>query len=124
MKKFLAIILTVFYFGTSSGMVYNVHYCLDQILVSTSTTKTCGFCSTKKEKDCCKHQVKVLKTDAAQKADTSFISGNAFVSILPKVYFSEFLTPFVEQNYFSVHINAPPDKERVPLFITHCNFRI
>jgi hypothetical protein len=56
MKKYLAIMFTVFYFGFSSGMVYNVHYCLDQTFVSsassTSSTLTCALCGTKKKKGC------------------------------------------------------------------------
>lgn len=125
MKKFLAIMFTVFYFGFSSGMVYNVHTCLNKIFISSGTsTKSCDSCGSKKEKDCCKHQIKILKTDAAQKADTSFLGDAPIVAIIPEIYLAEFLTPVLEQNQFSVHINAPPDKERLPLFIINCSFRI
>lgn len=116
---------TVFYFGFSSGMVYNVHYCLDQILVSSaSSSKTCDICNTDKEKDCCKSEVKVLKTDVAQKANISFINDAPMVAVLPQEYFVNFITPILERNNFSVQINAPPDKAELPLFIAHCNFRI
>ncbi|MGS0748514.1 hypothetical protein [Halpernia sp. GG3] len=117
--------LTVFYFGFSSGMVYDVNSCLNKISIFSGTSKkSCDFCGTKKEKDCCKHQIKILKTDVAQKADMSFVGDSLIVAILPKVYFAEFLTPVLKQNYFSVHMNAPPDKQRVALFVTNCNFRI
>ena len=116
---------TVFYFGFSSGMVYNVHYCLDQIFVSsTSSSKTCDLCGTKKEKDCCKSEIKILKTDVAQKADVSFINSAPLVAIVPEVFYAEFLIPVVERNQFSVQVNAPPDKAELPLFISNCNFRI
>lgn len=116
---------TVFYFGFSSGMVYNVHYCLDQIFVSSaSSKKSCDVCSTDKEKDCCKTEIKLLKTDVAQKTPISFINDAPLVAIVPEVFYSEFLIPVVERNQFSIQVNAPPDKAELPLFICYCNFRI
>lgn len=115
---------TVFYFGFSSGMVYNVHYCLDQIFVSTSSDNTCNICGTKKESDCCKSEIKILKTDVAKKADVSFINDAPLVAILPEVFYTQFVLPAVERNQFSVQVNAPPDKGELPLFISYCNFRI
>ncbi|QDP84901.1 hypothetical protein FNJ88_04780 [Chryseobacterium sp. SNU WT5] len=125
MKKYLAIMFTVFYFGFSSGMVYNVHYCLDQILVSSvSSSKTCDVCGTEDKKDCCKSEVKVLKTDVGPKANISFINDAPIGAVLPQEYFVNFITPILERNNFSIHINAPPETAELPLFISHCNFRI
>ena len=116
---------TVFYFGFSSGMVYNVHYCLDQIFVSAaSSDNTCDLCGTDQEKDCCKSEIKILKTDVAQKTAISFINDASFVAIVPEVFYSDFLIPVVERNQFSIQVNAPPDKAELPLFISYCNFRI
>lgn len=116
---------TFFYFGFSSGMVYNVHYCLDQIFVSSaSSKKSCDLCSTDKEKDCCKTEIKILITDVASKAVVSFINDAPAVAILPQKYFANFITPVLERNNFSIQIKAPPDKAELPLFISYCNFRI
>ena len=117
---------TLFYFGFSSGMVYNVHYCLDQIFVSStsSSSRTCELCGTKKEKDCCKSEIKILKTDVAQKADISFINNAPLIAVVPEVIYAAFLMLAVERNQFSVQVNAPPDKSQLPLFISYCNFRI
>ena len=130
MKKYLAIMFTVFYFGFSSGMVYNVHYCLDQTFVSSassassaSSTITCAFCGTKKKKGCCKSEIKILKTDVPQKVDISFINDAPAVAIIPQISDADFLTP-VERKQFSVPLNAPPDRTELPLFISYCNFRI
>ncbi len=116
---------TVFYFGFSSGMVYNVHYCLDQISISSvSSSKTCDVCNTEDEKDCCKSEVKILKTDVAQKADITFINDAPLAILLPQITFADFFPSTVQRNEFSVQANAPPGKAKLPLFITHCNFRI
>ena len=126
MKKYLAIMFTVFYFGFSSGMVYNVHYCLDQTFVSsassTSSTLTCALCGTKKKKGCCKSEIKILKTDVPQKADISFINDAPAVAIIPQISDADFLI-LVERKQFSVPLNAPPDRTELPLFISYCNFR-
>ena len=106
-------------------MVYNVHYCLDQIFVSSaSSSKTCVLCGTKKEKDCCKSEIKILKTDVEQKANISFINDAPLVAMIPEAFYAEFLIPVLERNQFSVQVNAPPDKAELPLFISYCNFRI
>ena len=130
MKKYLAIMFTVFYFGFSSGMVYNVHYCLDQTFVSSassassdSSTITCTFCGTKKKKGCCKSEIKILKTDVPQKVDISFINDAPAVAIIPQISDADFLI-LVERKQFSVPLNAPPDRTELPLFISYCNFRI
>lgn len=116
---------TVFYFGFSSGMVYNVHYCLDEILISTDSVHTsCDICGTDGNKDCCSSEVKILKTDVAQKADITLINHAPLAALLPQPGFVAFAAPLVLRNEFSVHINAPPEKPQLPLFITHCNFRI
>ena len=125
MKKCLAVMFTVFYFGFSSGMVYNVHYCMDKVLTSFATsTNTCGLCGKEKMKDCCKSEIKVLKTDVAQKADISFIADAPVVGILPELFYADFFTSVLDRNQFSVRVKAPPNKSELPLFISYCNFRI
>ncbi|MGV8914703.1 MAG: HYC_CC_PP family protein [Kaistella sp.] len=125
MKKFLAILLTVFYFGSSSGMVYNLHYCLDEIFVSVgSQENSCKICKTDKKNDCCKSEIKIAKTDSAQTA--SILALNAFtpVALLPENPVKHFSPPTFNKIYFSVSINAPPDEIIPPLFLQYCNFRI
>ena len=106
-------------------MVYNVHYCLDQIFISSaSSSKTCNHCGTKKEKDCCKSETKILKIDVAQNVDILFINHSPLVAVLPEISVIEFLEPVLQRNQFSVQVNAPPDLVELPLFISYCNFRI
>ncbi|MFC6269477.1 hypothetical protein [Frigoriflavimonas asaccharolytica] len=125
MKKFFAIMFTVFYFGFSSGMVYNVHYCMNIVFTTlTKSDNTCKICGKGKMKDCSKDQIKVLKTDVAQKADISFITDAPFALLQSKIFYSDFLITVLERNYFSIPLNAPPDKVGVALFISYRNFRI
>lgn len=116
---------TVFYFGFSSGMVYNVHYCLDQILVSAvSSSETCDICDTEDKNDCCSSEVNILKTDVAQKADITFVNDAPLAILLPTVSFADFFKQVFPRNESAIYVKAPPDKPQLSLFITHCNFRI
>lgn len=106
-------------------MIYKVHQCLGITLISLeNSTKTCNSCPTKKKKDCCKTQFKIIKTSTAQKADLLKIDVLKYIAVLPKTVFSESFSKILTSNSSSVQINAPPENGELALFIYHCNFRI
>lgn len=125
MKRFLAILFTVFYFGFSSGMVYNMHYCLDEVFLSVGNDDlSCTVCKSDKKNDCCKSEIKLAKTDVAPKANLLHID-DFKVFAAPQVTSSvSFLRRALKENYVTVLINAPPEKSLPSLFLTYCNFRI
>ena len=89
-----------------------------------SKLKTCEFCASKKKKDCCKDKIKIVKLDVSQEANTQFVNSFTAIAILPINNYLDHIYPVVKQNYFSVQMNAPPEKYTLPLFISYCNFRI
>ncbi|KQM49922.1 HYC_CC_PP family protein [Chryseobacterium sp. Leaf201] len=126
MKKILAILFSVFYFGFSSGAVFSVHYCMDKIAsVSQKTDDLCSKCGVKTKEDCCKTVIKVIKTDDSQKSDFLKID---FLKQIQKVeedhgfLFTD--RSFSATKFTRIQINAPPERRPVPIFIHHCNFRI
>lgn len=125
MKKILAILFSVFYFGFSSGAVFSVHYCMDKFVsVSQKTDNFCSKCGVKTKKDCCKTVIKVMKTDDSQKSDFLKID---FLKQIQKIEGHGFLfadRSFSAAKFTQVRINAPPEKQSVPVFIHHCHFRI
>ncbi|CEJ69261.1 HYC_CC_PP family protein [Chryseobacterium oranimense] len=126
MKKILAILFSVFYFGFSSGAAFSVHFCMEEFVsVSQKTTDICGKCGVKEKKGCCKTEIKVVKVDDSQKSD------------LLKIDFSNQIAPtFIQHEFFfidksfsaskftQIKINGPPEYRPVPIYINHCNFRI
>lgn len=126
MKKILAILFSVFYFGFSSGAAFSVHFCMEEFVsVSQKTTDICGKCGVKEKKGCCKTEVKVVKVDDSQKSD------------LLKIDFSSQMAPmFIQHGFFfidksfsaskltQIRINGPPEYKPVPIYLNHCNFRI
>ena len=66
MKKGIAFISFLCYFGAASGIVINSHYCMKRLVsvhLFESKAKVCGRCGMKihKSKGCCKDEVKVIK---------------------------------------------------------------
>lgn len=125
MKKILAILFSIFYFGFSSGAVFSFHYCMKELVsVSQKADDVCAKCGVKTKKDCCKTKIKIVKVDDSQKSDFLKID---FLNQIVEFQKHEFL--FVDRSFSiaklaSTRINAPPEKGSLPIFITYCNFRI
>jgi hypothetical protein len=67
MKKILAILFSIFYFGFSSGAVFSVHYCMKEFVsVSQKVDDICANAALKTKKGCCKTEIKVVKVDDSQ----------------------------------------------------------
>jgi hypothetical protein len=139
MKKFLATILAVIYLTTSMGATVHFHYCMGKLfswdLAGRQDNKDCDHCGMPKgnadkhhktmKSGCCKDTQTVVKLDKDQKTTESAykffnlsfdaVSGN--FANLPDSYVSSFIVDYPTTN-------APPDPDKVPVFIRNCNFRI
>jgi len=126
MKKILAILFSVFYFGFSSGAAFSVHYCMQEFVsVSQKADDICGKCGVKDKKSCCKTEIKVVKVDDSQKSD--FLKIDFLNQILEKTPNHQFFVTdksFSASKFTQIRINAPPEYRPVPIYINHCNFRI
>ncbi|MFP7654948.1 HYC_CC_PP family protein [Chryseobacterium proteolyticum] len=125
MKKILAIVFSIFYFGFSSGAVFRVHYCMEELVsVSRKTDDICSKCGVKSKKDCCKTEIKVLKVDDSQKSDFLKIK---LLKAIPRLQSDETFyadQSFSAEKFSQTTVNPPPERSSVPIFIEHCNFRI
>lgn len=126
MKKILAILFSIFYFGFSSGAAFSIHYCMKEFVsVSQKVDDICGKCGVKDKKGCCKTEIKIVKVDNSQKADHLHIDFLNSVSEIPvKQQFAAFDKSFSATKFTQIQINAPPEYRPVPIYINHCNFRI
>ena len=125
MQKILTILLSIFYFGMSSGAVFSAHYCMDELVsFSQDPGRSCTVCGAEKKDDCCKTEFKILKTDQSQKSEITQLT-TIFLFFEPKkVVFSFPFPSFFPEKWASTPINAPPEIGLTPIFIQHCNFRI
>lgn len=125
MKKILAILFSVFYFGFSSGAVFSVHYCMNELAsISQKVDDVCSKCGVKTKKNCCKTEIKIVKVDDSQKSDFLKIDFLKQIHDVHKNDFSFVDHSFSATKFTQIQINAPPENRSVPIFISHCNFRI
>lgn len=138
MKKVFATILSVIYLSTSMGATVHMHYCMGKLFswgLANPDKKNCSHCGMPKSSTdnhcmaikggCCKDTHTIVKLDKDQKATESaykFFSlpfdtvlGN--LVNLPDRYVTSFIVDYPTTN-------APPDPDKVPVFIRNCNFRI
>lgn len=126
MKKILAILFSIFYFGFSSGAAFSIHYCMKELVsVSQKVDDICGKCGVKNKKECCKTEIKIVKVDDSQKSDLLHLEFLGQISEVPvKHQFAFIDRSFSATKFTQIQINAPPEFRLVPIYINHCNFRI
>ena len=140
MKKFLVSILTFLYLSSSIGATVHMHYCMDKLVSwgfsqKETNKKACDFCGMAKKPSgdhcvkatsgCCKDKQKLVKLESDQKVSlfeysfVKYFDGPFFYPIETGSVYKTF-SPVLE--YPTTH--APPFKEKVPVFIRNCVFRI
>lgn len=131
MKKLLVSIFAVFYLGIASGATVHFHYCMGELLnwgfIKTETT-SCSNCGMDKSdtdsENCCKDEVKQVKVEKAQKAESSFQFSkfaSAVISGYPHEFHAMALQTRVAEHPFG---HAPPRTGKQSVFVLNCNFRI
>jgi hypothetical protein len=130
MKKILAIIVAFMYLFITSGLVLQIHYCMDKqvgssIKFSEAETHTCVVCGMKNAKNkCCHDEIKFIKLQDAHK------TVNADYSVAPPPTVSQEFN-LVNVSLFSADseaactIPSPDDDDgQPPLFLLNQFFRI
>src|SRR5262245_2203831 len=83
MKKFITLILALFYLTTSFGATINMHYCMGEFIeisIGNKKSSHCNGCGMakddSKEKDCCKSEHKQLKHEKHHAASSLKITSS------------------------------------------------
>ena len=128
MKKVLASILLVLYITASSGIVINLHYCMNRLssaklsIVKSEICSKCGMESNDRNK-CCHSEVKVIKIQDVQKLSElnyNFISFKLYAD-RPFVIMNEALASTDDFSFVSDH--SPPISKQ-DTYLVNCVFRI
>jgi hypothetical protein len=131
MKKISIIIAAVVYFAVSSGMIVNLHYCMNRFASAdfslVSGKNQCGKCGMHKaaSQGCCHDEIKLIKLqDDQHKAP--FVSFDFALFQGATVVPSQFIiTPFYnadETNHHQQH--SPPLLSLQDTYLQNCVFRI
>jgi hypothetical protein len=128
MKKAAATILLSLYLVFSSGLVVNLHYCMnrfDSMQLGSSKSEFCGKCGmhTEDSSGCCHDAVQILKIDDDQQAASIAFDFKAPVAL-----------PVLHNDFFDI-INAgehsviyspdhSPPLSKQDTYLQNCVFRI
>ena len=127
--KFLATISTIVYFAVTSGIIVNVHYCMnefDSAQLYQTSTDVCNKCGmhTDDSNGCCHDDLKVIKLNE----DHLFSQFN-FELKSPEVTTIEYSNLFAEVNLEKALVkdyqnHSPPLLSGQDICIQNCVFRI
>ena len=128
MKKGVAAILLTVYLAFSSGLVVNLHFCMDRfdsMQIGRTSSDYCGKCGmhTEDSNGCCHDAVQILKIDDDQQATTIGFNFKApeALPLLQKDYIAALAV--VEQSVIFSKDHSPP-LSRQETYLQNCVFRI
>ncbi|MBS1575741.1 MAG: hypothetical protein JST09_10600 [Bacteroidetes bacterium] len=130
MKKISVFIVALFYLAISSGMIVNLHYCMNRFSSADMgfvTKDECGICGMDKSKSngCCHDEIKLVKLQGDQNktAQVAFdFTAFQSIAVIPSKFIS---TSFynTDQNNHQVE-HSPPLLKQQDLQSKNCVFRI
>jgi hypothetical protein len=129
MKRLIATICLLCYFGASSGATIQLHYCMDKLVSWSLNTKEkfkCSVCGMQKKghKGCCHDDNKQIKIEKDYKA-SGIIYDFSGISLLPLKYPTEVQTlhSLIDTEIYTFS-HAPPRTLKVPAYLSNRVFRI
>jgi hypothetical protein len=130
LKKGIVTILAVLYFAVSSGVVINMHYCMNRFdcaVLGAKASDRCSKCGmhTNKSKGCCHDEVKLIKLQQDQKlSDFLYVLQNVSPVIsIPSVFIISPLQHAREVISFNTN-HPPPLYKEQDTYLQNCVFRI
>lgn len=129
MKRTLIILFCFFYFLSSVGVAFNLHYCggkLKNISLSHFDEKNCCGKKKMKNKNCCKEKSFVYKVTDNQDSGGKYFSFKTGTNF--SVLFGNTTTGSFDKNGFNLFFlpdfHAPPDIGCNPTYLVNGVFRI
>jgi hypothetical protein len=128
MKKVIALILTLVYLSTSSGMVLNVQYCmgeLSSVKVEGFSRDKCKCAASEKSFGCCSNEYKVAKIKEPHAASIIHYSIDAPVANTTSgVSLINYSPTLSAGQLIRSSDSSPPLRTSPHIYIKNCVFRI
>jgi hypothetical protein len=127
MKKGIASILFILYLAFSSGVVINLHYCMnkfDSSKLGAAKSDVCGKCGmhTEDSNGCCLDVVKVVKIQDDQQVSSINVKFTA-PEITDIVYYNSNDQFVINSNKLTISDHSPPLNKQ-DTYLVNCVFRI
>jgi hypothetical protein len=132
MKRTLLTILAIFYLGISSGATMHFHYCMGELVswgLVKQSGKVCEFCgmpmAETKKNSCCKDVKQEVKSEKTQKVSQPVYKFDQLSTaiIQPELY-TNYQVQIPVKITREALSNAPPNGQKIPVFIKNCTYRI
>ena len=128
MKKFFVAILAFVYLGVSTGVAFNVHYCMGKVasvdlMHSSEKCSKCGMKNNAKT-GCCKDEFKIVKLSDSHKliaGDINILSPVAIIDNSKSIFDSELKSAIITSDFNN---HSPPLSQGISLCILNSIFRI
>lgn len=130
MKKCLATILAVLYFMTSTGATIHMHYCMGKMVSWALWHKhdkkdDCKNCSMAKKKGCCEDKHQTIEIEGKYNFQAATFSPLKIAIDLPQYDWNNYALIVYSHSIINYPLtNSPPGTGKVPLYISHCVYRI
>jgi hypothetical protein len=128
MKQSAATILLTIYFAFSTGLVVNLHYCMDRfdsMQIGAAKSEVCGKCGmhTTESNGCCHDAVKILKIDDDQLTGGYHFKFQTAIAANTPVYF-QVESLLVNAGFKILQNNHSPPISKQDTYLQNCVFRI
>jgi hypothetical protein len=115
-KKAIVLLLAVLYFGITTGVMVNVHYCMGEIAsVNYGHEKehACEKCGMEQKDGCCHTEHKIIKSDDDHLAVKSATVINNLLTDVPVIYFNEIVYHYPSLSKQQSSYYSPPEDRRL-----------
>lgn len=126
MKKILTAILLLVYFTVSTGFVVSLHYCMDRLAsteIGHSDSDKCDYCGMKKDGNCCRDDVKMVKLHTTHLASKTVVP-DFTLSVPVTVVAAYGASPYFSLTQTSRTVAHSPPLSRQDTYLQNCVFRI
>lgn len=126
MKKFIIAIMAFIYLTITSGVVIDMHYCMNKLSsvnLQYTESDTCGKCGMKSKGDCCKDELKIVKLSDEHKYIVAIQQFHIEPVVIETFAIPGFITK-AQELIITAKANAPPILRDPAIYIKNCVFRI
>ncbi len=132
MKKLFLLIVSFVYFGISTGVTLQVHYCMGKLVnvglvnKSDSHCDLCGMAKKNGHKGCCHDEQKTVKITQDQNRSTEPVYQvvHAPVAMVETNYPDAAMTARFSSEEKILYFHEPPQVSGLAVYIRNCVFRI
>ena len=123
MKRFITILFTAIYLCASAGVLFNIHYCNDQVesFELQASEESCCCDDDALMEDCCSNETIFLKSDHEQQIVQKLRTATNFLDLIDMVVHHEVQSNEIDKNESDPERFDFPIPPKQPLWLRNCS---